>query len=317
MTAGTPPGTRACLVCLRPTPETEYHVGCLRKLFGSDVPPAIDLTEATLQTVALATLGHTILPGVQPKVSLGLVRVRRKTLRISAGGEQRYILKPQNAEFPSLPENEHVSMQIARLFGVLVPEHGLVRLAGGSLAYIVERFDRAPGGPKLRQEDFAQLAGVTTSQKYDLFGTDCAALVTLYSARARADLIRLFERFVLAWWVGDGDMHAKNLSLLAGPDGRHSLSPAYDIVSVAIYKDYPSALALPLSPEDHLLGPDAWLRFAEVCQIAPPVAAAILRRPAERLEAALGLVSRSYLPTRAQKSDYSECLRVRAEMLAI
>jgi serine/threonine-protein kinase HipA len=309
-------GARSCLVCLRPVPRGEYHVACLRKLFGADVPPAIDLTEATIQTVALATLGHTIMPGVQPKISLGLVRDQRKTLRIVIGGTQRYILKPQNAEFPALPENEHVSMQIARLFGILVPAHGLIRLADGSLAYIVERFDRMPDGRKLHQEDFGQLAGITPSEKYDLFGVDCARIVERYSSRARADLIRLFERFVLAWWVGDGDLHAKNLSLLAGPDGRHSLSPAYDIVSLAVYKDYSSALALPLSPEDGGATSDAWRRFAEVCRLAPPVAAAILRRPTERLDAALDLVDRSYLPTRAMRSDYRDCLRARAEALA-
>ncbi len=309
-------GATSCLVCLRPVAGGEYHVACLRKLFGADAPPALDLTNATIETVALATLGHTVIPGVQPKISLGLVRDRRRTLRIVAGGGQRYILKPHNAEFPALPENEHVSMQIARVFGVLVPEHGLIRLADGSLSYIVERFDRLPNGRKLRQEDFAQLAGIMPSEKYDLSGADCAQLVVRYSSRAAADLIRLFERFVLAWWVGDGDMHAKNLSLLAGADGRHSLSPAYDIVSTAVYKDYSSALALQLSREDQLMNRGAWLRFADVCHLAPPVAAAILRRPAERLTAALELVDRSHLPTRAMRSDYSECLRTRAERLA-
>jgi serine/threonine-protein kinase HipA len=306
----------SCLVCLRSVPAGEYHVSCLRKLFGSDMPPAIDITEATLQTVALATLGHTVMSGAQPKVSLSLVRDRRRTLRIVAGGTQRYILKPQNAEFPFLPENEHVSMQIARMFGILVPEHGLIRLADGSLAYIVERFDRASDGRKMRQEDFAQLAGIAPSEKYDLFGVDCAQIVERYSSRVRADLIRLFERFVLAWWVGDGDMHAKNLSLLAGPDGRHSLSPAYDITSLAVYKDYSSGLALPLSSEDLHATRDAWLRFAEVCHLAPPVATSILCRPSERLAAALDLVGRSYLPTRAMRSAYCDCLRARAEALA-
>lgn len=207
-------------------------------------------------------------------------------------------------------------MQIARVFGVLVPEHGLIRLADGSLSYIVERFDRLPDGRKLRQEDFAQLAGIMPSEKYELSGVDCARLVGRYSSRAAADLIRLFERFVLAWWVGDGDMHAKNLSLLAGADGRHSLSPAYNIVSTAVYNDYSSSLALPLSRDDQLMSREAWLRFADVCRLAPPVAAAILRRPAERLAAALELVDRSYLPTQAMRSDYSDCLRTRAERLA-
>ena len=307
--------TAGCLVCLGPVPSGDYHVACLRKLFGTDTPPVIDVTEATLQTVALATLGHTVLPGVQPKISLGMVRDRRHTLRIAAGGTQRFILKPQNAEFPGMPQNEHLSMRIARLFGVLVPEHGLVRLTDGSLAYIVSRFDRLPDGRKLRQEDFGQLKGVAPSQKYGLTAADCAEIVTRHSSRALADLIRLFERFVLAWWVGDGDMHAKNLSLLAGADGRHSLSPAYDVVSSAVYKDYSSALALPLAHEDVQLSAAAWLRFAEACQISTPVAISILRRPAQKLAAALEMVERAHLPSRAISADYRDCIRARADAL--
>lgn len=307
--------SRACLACLREVPGNEYHVTCLRTLFGTDTPPAIDVTEATLQTLALATLGHAVVPGVQPKISLGLVRDRRRTLRIGAGGAVRYLLKPQNADFPALPENEHLSMRIGALFGLVVPAFGLVRLRDGSLAYIVARFDRLADGGKLRQEDFAQLAGIMPSAKYDLDGADLARLIDRYSDRRGADLVRLFERFVLTWWIGDGDLHAKNLSLLAGPDGRHGLSPAYDVVSTAVYKEYSSALALPLARGDERMGPEAWRRFAATCRLLPAAASAILARPAQILTPALDLVRRSYLPTRAMQSDYTDCLRVRAEHL--
>ena len=102
--AAAPDDPASCLICLRPVPLGEYHVTCLRRLYGSDTPPRIDLTEATLRTVALATLGRTVMPGVQPKISVGLVRDRRRTLRVEAGGgHQRFILKPQNAEFVALP----------------------------------------------------------------------------------------------------------------------------------------------------------------------------------------------------------------------
>jgi serine/threonine-protein kinase HipA len=309
----------ACLVCLDPVPSGDYHTVCLRRLYGSDAAPAIDLSESTLRTVALATLGHSALPGVQPKVSLGLVRDRRMTLRVNVGGRRQYIVKPQtrNVGLDSLPENEHLSMLIARLFGVLTPEFGLIRLNDGGLAYIVERFDRTRDGRKVRQEDFAQLLGVLPAHKYDATGDDCAAVLERYSGRARADLVRLFERYVLAYWIGDGDMHLKNLSLLAGPDDRHSLSPAYDIVCGAVYKDFPqgSALALPLSPTDTRPDRAAWLRFAARCGVPDAAAVAILRRPTERLAAAEGLLERSLLPTRALRSDYRRALRARADAL--
>ena len=103
--------------------------------------------------------------------------------------------------------------------------------------------------------------------------------------------------------------------MLTGPDGRHSLSPAYDIVSSAVYKEYSSALALPLSAEDILLSAAGWARFAAACRIPPTVAAGILRRPAGQLAAAIELVEHSRLPTGALRGDYRQCVTARAEAL--
>ena len=157
--------------------------------------------------------------------------------------------------------------------------------------------------------------GLAPAAKSDPFAADCARLVERHSARPQADLIHLFERLVFDGWIGESDLHARNLSLLAGPDGRHSLSPAYDIVSSAAYKDYTSALALPLSGEDGLLGAAGWDRFAAACRLARPVAAAIMARPAVRVDEAVDLVARSYVPTRALRGDYRDCVVARAEAL--
>lgn len=305
----------SCLACLRPVSAGPYHVQCLRRVFGSDNAPVIDLTEATLRTVALTTIGHTTVSGAQPKISLGLVRDRRKTLRVATGGRERFILKPQTAEFPAIPENEHLSMQIARFFGLLTPPNALVRLADGGLAYIVERFDRPAEGGKRRQEDFCQLRGLPPSAKYEGTAVECAEVIERYSSRSRADLIRLFETYVLSYWVGNGDLHLKNLSLLADASGRYSLSPAYDIVCVSLYEGYESRLVLPLSRADKLATRDAWLRFADLCLIPRPAALAILRRPTERQTDALALVEQSYLPAVAMKARYADVLQARAAVL--
>lgn len=308
-----------CLVCLDPVTAGEYHTACLRRLFGSDVAPALNLTDATVRTVALATLDRGAIPGMQPKISVGLVREHRLTLRVNAGGGRQYILKPQPdiAGLGEMPANEHLSMLIARRFGVLVPEFGLVRLDDGALAYIVERFDRRPDGRKVRQEDFAQLLGLRPGDKYEATGDDCIAVVKRYSGRAGADLVRLYERFVLAYWIGDGDMHAKNLSLLAGPDGRFSLSPAYDITCGALYTDVipkASTLALPLAADTRPTRA-AWLAFAERCGVPEKAAVAILRRPLDRLAEAEALLERSYLATRSHRAEYQDALRARADAL--
>lgn len=73
-------------------------------------------------------------------------------------------------------------------------------------------------------------------------------MIRRYSAEPGADLVRLFETFVFAYWVGNGDLHQENLSLLADEAGRHLLSPTYDQVCTALYPGLDSRLGLPLAP---------------------------------------------------------------------
>src|SRR5262249_15643103 len=133
--------SNACLICLSTTTRNErYHARCLKDLFGKPKLPEIDVEVAKLHTVALAMVGQTTLSGIQRKISLSLV-VERPTLRLEVGAGS-YILKPQTQTYPQLPENEHVTMAIARAAGIEVPPNGLLELKDGTLAYIVKRFDR-------------------------------------------------------------------------------------------------------------------------------------------------------------------------------
>lgn len=57
-----------------------------------------------------------------------------------------------------MPANEHLSMQIAlQAFGIEIAQNALIFFKDGSPAYITKRFDLAPDGSKLAQEDFASL----------------------------------------------------------------------------------------------------------------------------------------------------------------
>jgi len=303
--------TASCLTCLRPVlGEGRHHPRCARRLFGSDVAPRLDLRESEMQTVALATIGRSSLAGVQRKISLGL-HAERRTLRFETSGG-RYILKPQAAEFVALPENEHLTMELARQFGLAVPDTTLLELTDGTLAYVVTRFDRPPKGGKLRQEDFCQLRLLPPTSKYDGTAIDCASVIRLCSAEPGADLFRLFETFVFAFWIGNGDMHQKNLSLLADHEGRHLLSPVYDQVCTALYPGLDSRLGLPLAADDRRTNRAAWLRFANACEIPERAAGRVLARPMASLRAAAATVERSYLPEDL-RARYRAVLEARAK----
>jgi serine/threonine-protein kinase HipA len=282
-------------------------------MFGTDVAPSLDLRASDVQTVALATVGRSSLAGVQPKISVGL-HTERRTLRLETTGG-RFILKPQAREFAALPENEHLTMELARRFGLTVPPTTLLVLRDGSLAYLISRYDRPPEGGKLRQEDFCQLLLLPPTAKYDGTALDCAQVIRDFSAEPVADLFRLFESFVFTYWVGNGDMHLKNLSLAADREGRHLLSPIYDQVNTAIYPGLDANLGLPLAPDDRRVDRAAWHRFALALGIPSRAAARALDRPVGTLEEALDLLQQSYLPEDLRPA-YRRVLTMRAAALS-
>lgn len=300
----------ACWICLDELEgaTTLYHPRCLKTLFGTTTPPVVEVELAKLHTLALAMVGHTSLSGVQRKISVGLNQ-DRTTLQVAIEGG-RFLLKPQAQTFPHLPENEHLTMKLAKLVGIDVPPCGLVRLRDDSVAYVVARFDRPHGGGKLRQEDFCQLAEQPPKNKYEGSAELCVRLVRKYASEPLVEILKLYRLLVFVWWTGNGDMHLKNFSLLAAPDGLQRLSPAYDLLCtrLVITED---PLSLSVQGRKDGLTRAAWLRFAEYCQIGPRAAERVLDTMAGSLDEALGLVSRSPLPLELRES-YAELLTARA-----
>lgn len=156
----------SCLICLGGIgDDSGYHARCARQLFGAAKVPAIDIADGIVQEAGLAMVGNSSLSGVQKKISLKLSGDHR-TLQIATHGG-RYVLKPETEAFAHLPENEHTTMQLARIAKIETARNGLLKVSGGKLAYITRRFDRREDGSKVRQEDFCQLAVKNPAQKYD------------------------------------------------------------------------------------------------------------------------------------------------------
>lgn len=305
----------ACLACLRELdePGEGHHPACLRRLFGTPRLPAIEVEPERLHEFGVRMVReHRTLAGVQRKVSLGLER-RGFTLRIAVDG-RAFVLKPPAATFPDLPENEHVSMLLAKHAGIEVPPFALVRLNDGSLGYLVARFDRTPEGRKIRQEDFCQLAVLPPKDKYAGSAELCARLVRRFATDPIVDVAALYQRFVFAWWIGNGDLHLKNLSVISAGAGTVRLSPAYDLLSTRLVIP-DDALALPIDGRRDGLTPRTWRDFADCCGLPRPAAARMIRQIVDGLEGALGLVARSFLPAEAAER-YSSLLRIRGAELA-
>ena len=182
--------------------------------------------------------------GVQPKLSAVISVVNQQFEIVDQFGN--YIIKPQNDIFPELPENEDVTMKMAKVYGLDVPFHGLVYSKDGSLSYFIKRFDRYSKGKKYATEDFAQLSGNSRDTKYDYTMEKLVKVIDDYCtfpAIAKADF---FKRVLFCFITGNEDMHLKNFSVITKA-GKTTLAPVYDFLNSSIsIKNPQEELALSL-----------------------------------------------------------------------
>lgn len=202
--------------------------------FGANVISEIDISKEMLEELALANtnMGLTV-PGVQKKLSLHMSDDKAPRLTL-LGLPAGYILKPQTEEFSQLPESEDLVMDIAEMMGVKVVPHGIMDTAIGP-AYICKRIDRE-GTQKYAMEDFCQLSGRLTEDKYKGSYEKCASVIRAYSMRVGFDMTEFYLRLLVSFITGNSDMHLKNFSMIETKPGsrEYCLSPAYDLLPVNI-----------------------------------------------------------------------------------
>ena len=314
-----------CLCCGKPLqepiPESGWHPACIRRFFGTKTLPEIELTDEALNALAERTVqrGYTI-PGVQKKLSLHLstIGTPRMTMVDYPTG---YILKPQVAEYQSLPESEHLVMQMAGMAGLSVVPHALVKLASG-YAYLTKRVDRITRQNNtdvemLAMEDFCQLDLRLTQDKYRGSYERCAKVISRYSERPRLDLTELFMRLVFCFLTGNSDMHLKNFSLIetAPASNAYILSPAYDLLPVnVIMPEDTEEFALTMNGKKTNLRRNDFLKFAGESGIERKTAEKMILRMIGYVPGWVAMCENSFLPS-DQKTALIEMIHARAERI--
>ncbi|CAG9170697.1 Serine/threonine-protein kinase toxin HipA [Cupriavidus laharis] len=193
---------------------------------GQDDDFRISIAGAQEKTALLRHEGQWLRPhGATPtthilKLPLGLVGNRRADLSASV-------------------ENEWLCLNILGAYGLPVA-HSEMLTFGGQKVLSVSRFDRqmhASGNWLLRlpQEDFCQVFGLSSLQKYEVDGGPGMvqiATVLRNSESAMQDLETLFSAQLLFWLLAAPDGHAKNFSIRLLAGGRYRMTPLYDVMSV-------------------------------------------------------------------------------------
>ncbi len=205
-------------------------------------------------TAAAAVLTRRTVSGVQPKLLAWRDGdlIRPATDESPAGIIAKYAPEAR----PDLLRNEIHSLSLA---AEILGEGEVTRFASGALegipgyALLVERFDRAADGGKLRLEDFAQVLarprGADFRGKYEGGYEEIAEAILRHSARPEIDRARFFSALVFTLVIGNADAHLKNWSLLERPEGLR-LAPQYDLLNTLLYGgDYGRHAALAIGGE--------------------------------------------------------------------
>ncbi|GJM64727.1 HipA domain-containing protein [Persicobacter diffluens] len=228
-----------CLLCYKPLKvgEVDYHPRCVKTFYQQKEVPELDFTIEELDDLAQQVVNeHITITGVQPKLSLAITSsedIEAKDRFTIVGLWGNYILKPPFETYPQLPENEDLTMHLARLFKIPTVPHGLIRMKSGELAYICKRVDRTTGG-MIHMEDFCQLSERLTEDKYKGSIEQLAQVIQAFSSRSGYDLLSFFELTVFCFLTGNADMHRKNFSLLYSNKEMQLLAPAYDLVNTKL-----------------------------------------------------------------------------------
>jgi serine/threonine-protein kinase HipA len=220
-----------CWFCYQDAGDTGYHEKCSKKFFGTLKPPVLELNNQLLKELAEQTINKRIaVTGVQPKLSVSLQKSDGSTRLTIVGLWGEYILKPQQEQYPFMPETEDLTMHLASLFKIPVCGHTLLKATDGNMVYLAKRFDRVKG-KKIHIEDFCQLSEFLTENKYKGSYEKAGKLVLKYCANTGLDALNYFELVLFCYLTGNNDMHLKNFSLLHTNTGI-CLSPAYDLLNV-------------------------------------------------------------------------------------
>ena len=293
---------RKCLYCYKALDkiyEGDYHPKCIKAFYGTEHAPILPYQLSEMEKLAKesAELSITV-PGVQPKLSLGWIKKELENehqgrLTIMDALEGNYILKPQNALYPQMPENEHLSMKLAALFNIDIVPVNMIRLASGELCFITKRIDRNPDGSKNHMIDFLQILELEDKYKgtMETIGKSIGEL----SSNTVWDKLRFFELTVFNYIIGNNDMHLKNFSMWLS-DQLWTLSPAYDLLNVKIIlpKDKEDT-ALILGGKKMNFSKDYFDRFGNVLKLNEKQINAVYKRLVKWLPEATQLIDMSFL----------------------
>jgi serine/threonine-protein kinase HipA len=273
------------------------------------------LTSQEQREMALQQASKLSIQGIQPKLSV-VLNIEKACFDL-VDRKGTFILKPPNQLFENLPQNEDLTMRLAKIVGLEVPLHGMIYNCDGSLTYFIKRFDRPSLDHKIGVEDFSQLMGATRDVKYDSSMEKMIPIIEQYCSFPLLEKIKFFRLTLFNFLVGNEDAHLKNFSLITKND-RVELSPVYDLVNSSIVLKPIEEIALPLHGKKSKLNSSDLFDYFGKQRLG--LSTNILEEELEKFRQAKStwnqLIENSFLPAPLQET-YAKVLLERQKRLEI
>jgi len=305
-----------CLYCYKPVEKgQDFHKKCSLAFFGIFPAPKIPYTIHQMDELAKKIVDSRIsVPGIQPKLSMSLIKKTDKRLTVVGALGGQFIFKPPSDKYREMPENEHLTMRIAEVFGIRVVPASLIRLASGEISYITKRIDRTDDGNKIHMIDMFQIT--EAFDKYKSSMEKVGKAIDSYSDNTFLDKIFYFEMVLMSFLTGNNDMHLKNFSMIKKASG-WQLSPAYDLLNVAIIlPDDTDELALTLAGKRKKLKRQHFEQFGKNLGLNNKQITNTFRRFLVNKPKAMDLIDQSFL-SNEMKIAYKELMEKRYQQIAL
>ncbi len=303
-----------CLITYQPSPVDYSPEGLKRINRNLSKLDDLPFSKEELRLEAAARAEKMSIQGVQPKLSARLNISRGKLDIVDQGGS--YILKPQSADYRELPENEDLTMRLAKTCGIEIPLHFLVRGSDCELTYVIKRFDRVGRKGKIAMEDFAQLSGLSRETKYKSSMEKVAKTIETFCTFPMVEKSKLFMTVLFSFLTGNEDMHLKNFSVIS-TQNKVVLSPAYDLLNTTIAVPNPiEEMALPINSRKRKITREDLVDYygGECLQLNNKTVQNTLNRLLKATVGWQALIENSFLSPGKQK-DYASVITSRVERL--
>jgi serine/threonine-protein kinase HipA len=303
-----------CLYCCKILDgELDFHPQCSLEFFGTKETPRLPYNMDEMSELAKIVIERSVaVPGVQAKLSLSLVEAAkndtdgRLTVVGVLGGN--YILKPPSKDFPEMPQNEHLTMRIAKALGIQVVPSTLIRLKSGELAYLTKRIDRKDDGSKIHMLDMFQIT--EAFDKYKSSMEKVGKAIGNYSSNTLLDKLFFYELSLFSFLIGNNDMHLKNFSMIQTDLG-WLLAPAYDLLNVVILNPHDTEeLALTLEGRKSKFSRTHFEDFGKGLGLTPIQINRVFARLLKNKPKAMAWIDDSFL-SEGMKTFYREVVKER------